>query len=71
MPTPVEQHQDTLELELEAALAKLRGQIAQARVENDWHTHAFLGHRADGIREAMEIVRRVYHEHLNALRVAS
>jgi len=65
MPT-IEQHQDTLELELEAELAKLRSRIALAREQGDWHSYSAFGHRAEGVRDALESVRRVYADRLRA-----
>ena len=64
-------YHDQIEQELERRLADLRERTKLARAQGDWHSYSAFGHRAEGVRDALEGVRRIYHEHLSAQWVAS
>jgi hypothetical protein len=59
----IDEYHDIVTQRLDAQLETLRRAIAISRQENDLHTYSFLSHRADGVRDALEAVRRVYAEH--------
>jgi hypothetical protein len=57
-------YQDRIEAEMDRQLRKLAQLSAVARQENDWATWNAISHRADGVRDALEGVRRLYLEQM-------
>jgi hypothetical protein len=60
----LDHYQDAIEAELQGQIDQIGNAIVIARQESDWSTWRLLHVRADGVRDALAGIRRLYLEQM-------